>query len=118
MMLFPVGGCSPSRPLFACCATDVCWPCPPVCVSATGLGGLGVVMQATGNDAMPYLVNSIDTDGTAFQDGRLRVGDGLLMLDGKSTIAMDMSDVTSLVRGTPGSLYVSLFLTPVVLIAL
>ena len=62
-----------------------------------------MVMAAIGDSSLPYIVNDIDPSGSAAQDGRVRVGDALLELDGKSTSGLNMEHIIPLVRGKPGS---------------
>ena len=48
----------------------------------SGLSGIGIVMAVTGDDKLPLMVADIDPSGSAFQDGRVRVGDALLEVCG------------------------------------
>ena len=73
---------------------------------STGLAGIGMVMAATGDSQLPYVVNDVDPSGSAYQDGRVRVGDAILELDGKSVAGLGMDQIIPLVRGKPGSTYV------------
>lgn len=73
---------------------------------STGLAGVGMVMAATRDRELPYIVNDVDPSGSAYLDGRVRVGDALLELDGKSIAGLEMDQIIPLVRGKPGSTYV------------
>jgi C-terminal processing protease CtpA/Prc len=48
---------------------------------------------------LPFIVYAINPEGSAFQDGRVRVGDALLAVDGQSVAGMEIEQVVSLVRG-------------------
>jgi C-terminal processing protease CtpA/Prc len=48
---------------------------------------------------LPFIVHDINPKGSAFPDGRVRVGDALLALDGQSVAGMEIEQVVSLVRG-------------------
>jgi len=74
--------------------------------NGVGLSGIGIVMSSTGNPALPFIVAEIDTNSSAFADGRVYVGDVLVEIDGTKIAGFDMAQIIALVRGPPASLYV------------
>ena len=68
---------------------------------AAGTSGIGITLHHTvpPDPMLPFIVHGINAKGSAFQDGRVRVGDALLALDGQSVAGMEIEQVVSLVRG-------------------
>jgi C-terminal processing protease CtpA/Prc len=68
---------------------------------AAGKSGIGITLQPTvpPDPMLPFIVYAINPEGSAFQDGRVRVGDALLAVDGQSVAGMEIEQVVSLVRG-------------------
>lgn len=70
-----------------------------------GLGfGLTSRDVATDDSSQPIYIKSITTDGPAFVDGRLVIGDRLLEVNGCDIVGMDQPRVVQLLREAEGSI--------------
>eukprot|EP00802_Teleaulax_amphioxeia_P001668 Tamp_01670.p1 GENE.Tamp_01670~~Tamp_01670.p1 ORF type:complete len:1639 (-),score=327.70 Tamp_01670:137-4411(-) len=77
-----------------------------------GMSGIGMSLHPTipADPLLPYIVHDLYPNGSAFEDGRVCVGDALLAVNGQSVSGLDMDQVAALIRG-PASERVNLSLS-------
>jgi len=65
------------------------------------MSGIGMSLHPTipADPLLPYIVHDLYPNGSAFEDGRVCVGDALLAVNGQSVSGLDMDQVAALIRG-------------------
>uniref|UniRef100_A0ACB8EPR7 PDZ domain-containing protein 2 n=1 Tax=Sphaerodactylus townsendi TaxID=933632 RepID=A0ACB8EPR7_9SAUR len=73
-----------------------------------GADGLGIqITGGRGSRRSPHaiIIARVEEGGSAYRDGRLKVGDELLMINGQSLVGLSHEEAVALLRSAEGLIY-------------